>query len=67
MFVSSLRILVLMILARLAPVRIWQDRRAVTAIEYAIIAGALAAVIVASMTRIGPELTPTFNSVSSEL
>ncbi len=43
------------------------DRRAVTAVEYAIIAGVLAAVIVASVTAIGPELSNTFNKVATPL
>jgi Flp pilus assembly pilin Flp len=43
------------------------DRRAVTAIEYAIIAGVLAAVIVVSVTAIGPELSNTFNKAATPL
>jgi len=50
-----------------AKLPVWRDRKAVTAIEYAIIAGVIVTVLVASVSRIGPELTPTFNTVSSEL
>jgi pilus assembly protein Flp/PilA len=44
-----------------------RDRRAVTALEYALIAGIIAVVLVVSVLKIGPELNITFNSVSSEL
>jgi pilus assembly protein Flp/PilA len=43
------------------------ERRAVTAIEYALIASLVAVIIVGAVTQIGSHLTPTFNSVSSEL
>ena len=44
-----------------------RDNRAVTAIEYAMIAGVIVFAIIAGLTKIGTELTPTFNAVSSEL
>jgi pilus assembly protein Flp/PilA len=39
----------------------------VTAIEYALIASLIAMVIVASVTLIGTSLSPTFNTVASQL
>lgn len=42
-------------------------RRAVTAVEYAIIVGVMAAALVASVPAIAPSITSTFNRVSSEL
>jgi len=47
--------------------RFWGDRRAVTALEYAIIAGCMVAVIIATMGTSGLHLAPTFNMVASEL
>jgi len=44
-----------------------ENRRAVTSVEYAIIAGVLAAVIVLSVTAIGPELANTFNKAATPL
>lgn len=43
------------------------DRRAVTAIEYALLAALIAVVIVAAVTNIGKNVSSTFNKVSSEL
>jgi pilus assembly protein Flp/PilA len=43
------------------------DRRAVTAIEYAIIASLIAVVIVVAVTDIGTKLPVIFNKVSTEL
>lgn len=43
------------------------DKRAVTAIEYALIAALIAVVIVGAATTLGKSVTTTFNSVSSEL
>lgn len=47
--------------------RLKLDRRAVTAIEYAIIASLIAAVIVGSVTAVGSKLPTAFNKISSEL
>lgn len=47
--------------------RLLRDRRAVTSIEYSLIALLIFMVLVASTIRIGPELIIPFNSVSSEL
>jgi pilus assembly protein Flp/PilA len=44
-----------------------QDRRAVTAIEYALIAALIAVVIVGAATQLGTHVSTTFNKVSSEL
>jgi pilus assembly protein Flp/PilA len=43
------------------------DNRAVTAIEYALIAALIAVVIVGAATTLGSQVGLTFNSVSSEL
>jgi pilus assembly protein Flp/PilA len=43
------------------------DRRAVTAIEYAIIASLVAVVIVVAVKSIGTKLPIIFNEVSTEL
>jgi pilus assembly protein Flp/PilA len=44
-----------------------RDNRAVTAIEYALIAALIAVVIVGAATTLGSSIAVTFNSVSSEL
>jgi pilus assembly protein Flp/PilA len=44
-----------------------RDRRAVTAIEYALIAALIAVVIIGAVTTLGANVSATFNSVSSEL
>ncbi len=43
------------------------DKRAVTAIEYALIAALIAVVIVGAATTLGGKVSDTFNNVSSEL
>ncbi len=43
------------------------DNRAVTAIEYGLIAALVAVVIVVAVTSLGTNLTATFNKVASEL
>jgi len=43
------------------------DRRAVTAIEYALIAALIAVVIVGAATTLGKRVSETFNNVASEL
>jgi pilus assembly protein Flp/PilA len=43
------------------------DRRAVTAIEYALIAALIAVVIIGAVTTLGSSVSSTFNTVSSEL
>ncbi len=47
--------------------RVFKDRRAVTAIEYALIAALIAVVIVGAATQLGTHVSATFNKVSSEL
>ena len=44
-----------------------KDRRAVTSVEYALIALLIVLAIVGSVSKIGPELAVSFNSVASEL
>jgi Flp pilus assembly pilin Flp len=46
---------------------VFHARRAVTAVEYAIIAGVMAAALVASVPAIAPSLNNTFNKLSTEL
>ena len=43
------------------------DKRAVTAIEYALIAALIALVIVGAVTKIGSGVSNTFNSLSTKL
>ena len=43
------------------------DRRAVTAIEYALIAALIAVVIIGAVTTLGSNAAKTFNAVASEL
>jgi pilus assembly protein Flp/PilA len=43
------------------------DRRAVTALEYGVIAGVLAVVVVTAFTTLGNGLNNAFNTVSSQL
>lgn len=43
------------------------DKRAVTAIEYALIAALIAVVIVGAATQLGSRVSNTFNNVSNEL
>ena len=47
--------------------RLRSDRRAVTAIEYSLIAALIAVVIVGAATNLGHQVASTFNHVSSEL
>jgi len=43
------------------------DKRAVTAIEYALIAALIAVVIIGAVTSLGSGVSSTFNKVASEL
>jgi len=43
------------------------DKRAVTAIEYALIAALIAVVIIGAVSTLGGNISSTFNSVASEL
>lgn len=53
--------------AACARIPLMVDRRAVTAIEYAIIAGVIVTALVVSVSAIGPQVAHPFNQVSSEL
>jgi pilus assembly protein Flp/PilA len=44
-----------------------KDERGVTALEYGLIAGLVAVVIVTSVTSLGSKLSATFNSIASSL
>jgi pilus assembly protein Flp/PilA len=48
-------------------VAVMRDRRAVTSIEYGLIAALIAVVIVVSVSKVGIDLTGTFNKISTEL
>ncbi len=50
-----------------APVLLKLDRRAVTAVEYALIASLIAISIIVGATAIGTKLSITFNKVATEL
>jgi len=52
-------------LVALAPML--RDRRAVTALEYGIIASALAFVLIAAFAALGPPLSSIFSNVGSKL
>ncbi|WP_158744400.1 Flp family type IVb pilin [Acidisphaera sp. L21] len=43
------------------------DRRAVTALEYGLIAALIAVVIITAVTTLGTNLSTVFNSVSTKL
>lgn len=43
------------------------DKRAVTAIEYGLIAALIAVVIIAAVSQLGTHISSTFNTVASEL
>jgi len=43
------------------------DKRAVTAIEYALIAALIAVVIIGAVTSLGKGVSNTFNAVANEL
>ncbi|HUN42567.1 MAG TPA: Flp family type IVb pilin [Acetobacteraceae bacterium] len=43
------------------------DRRAVTALEYGLIAAAIAAVIAAVVFKLGTDINSTFNNVAASL
>jgi pilus assembly protein Flp/PilA len=43
------------------------DKRAVTAMEYGLIAALIAVVIIVAVSSVGTNLKTTFNSVASEL
>jgi pilus assembly protein Flp/PilA len=43
------------------------NRRAVTSIEYALIAALIAVIIISAITSVGKNISATFNKVASEL
>ncbi|MBW4035399.1 MAG: Flp family type IVb pilin [Proteobacteria bacterium] len=45
--------------------KLWFNRSGVTAIEYALVAGLIAAVIIGSVTALGTHLTVAYNSVTN--
>lgn len=48
-------------------VSLMRDEKAATAIEYGLIAGLIAVVIIAAVGLIGEDLTTTFNTIASSL
>jgi pilus assembly protein Flp/PilA len=59
--------LTLIINLQSARYRLASDRRAVTAIDYALIAALIAVVIIGAVTGLGKGVGNTFNKVASEL
>lgn len=47
--------------------RLWQDRRGVTALEYGVIVGALAFTLVGAFAALAPKLAAIFSNVSTKL
>lgn len=56
-----------MLTVKAAISRFAEDRRAVTALEYALIAGLIAVVIVGAVSTIGTKLTDVFQKVGSAI
>jgi Flp pilus assembly pilin Flp len=55
-------------IATMLPLKgVWRDRRAVTSVEYVIIAIIIAVAILGGLNRVGGYLSSDFNNVSSEL
>ena len=48
-------------------VRMKNDKRAVTALEYALIAGLIAVVIVGAVTTLGGNISSTFSTIASDV
>jgi len=57
----------MLIYLRHALLRLNVDRRAVTAIEYALIAALISVVIITALTTLGKNVSATFNKIASEL
>lgn len=47
--------------------KFFKDRRGATAIEYAVIAGLIAVVIITAVTLVGTDLSATFGAISTAL
>lgn len=47
--------------------RFWNDEEGATAIEYGLIAGLVAVVLVAALTALGTDLTALFTRISTQL
>ena len=56
-----------MLTVKAAISRFAEDRRAVTALEYALIAGLIAIVIVGAVSTIGTKMTDVFQKVGSAI
>ncbi len=50
-----------------ALVKFFRDEEGATAIEYGLIAGLIAVVIITAVTTIGTELTATFQTIANKL
>lgn len=53
--------------AKRAVLALQQDKRAVTAIEYALIAALIAVVIISAVTNLGHGVQTTFRTIAGEL
>lgn len=49
------------------PVALWADRKAVTAIEYSLIAALIAVVIISAVTLVGGGVSGTLTAVASAI
>jgi Flp pilus assembly pilin Flp len=49
------------------PLRLYHDKRAVTALEYAIIAGIIVTTIVVGFTSLGDALSSKFNNIGGSI
>ncbi len=47
--------------------RFWRDQSGATAIEYGLIAGLIAVVIIAAVTTVGTRISAKFNAVAANL
>lgn len=50
-----------------ALIKFWKDEEGATAIEYGLIAGLIAVVIIATLTTLGEEISEVFTKISDEL
>jgi pilus assembly protein Flp/PilA len=59
--------LFVLVKCQLLYLRLRQDSRAVTAIEYGLIAALISVIIISAVTSLGKGASTTFNKVASEL
>jgi pilus assembly protein Flp/PilA len=59
--------LLVLVKCQLLYLRLRQDARAVTAVEYGLIAALISVIIISAVTSLGKGASTTFNKVASEL